>query len=146
MKNILLSIKPRIVKEILSGEKLYEFRRSFPDLNSKKDISRVVYIYESKPTMAIIGSFKVAEYLRMDFDSLMDVIQADEGYKKRIGTYLFGKDTCHAMKISDIKLFKKPITLEEIRGKIGKFTPGQSYRYLPDGILTNPTISYELEG
>lgn len=82
----------------------------------------------------------------MDFDSLMDAIQVDENYKKRIGSYLLGKDICHAMKISDIKLLKQPKTLEEIRGKIGKFPPGQSYRYLPSGILVDPTTSYELEG
>lgn len=143
MKSILLSIKPKIVKEMLSGEKVYEFRRSFPDLNSRNDISKVIFIYESKPTMAIIGSFRVAEYIRMDFDSLMTTIQANDNYKKRIGKYLVGKDICHAMQISDINLFAKPITLEEIRGKIGAFTPGQSYRYLPDNIL--PT-SCESEG
>jgi predicted transcriptional regulator len=33
-KQILLSIKPRILEEIISGTKQYEFRKKFLDLNN----------------------------------------------------------------------------------------------------------------
>lgn len=131
-KIILLSIKPKIVKEIISGEKKYEFRKSFPDLKKRDDISDVIYIYESKPTMSIIGTFKVNEYFKMGFDDLMTTIDASESYKKRIEEYFNSKKTCHAMEISDLRLFRKKLKLEEIRGEICNFTPGQSYRYLPE--------------
>ena len=123
------------MREILSGEKKYEFRRSFPDLSVRFDISDIIYIYESKPTMAIVGTFRVSRYYRLPFESLMEELNIAGDYKNRMFLYLEGKDICHAMQITDLNIFNKKITLNEIRSKVKNFTPGQSYRYLPQVIL-----------
>jgi len=128
-KYILLSIKPRIVKEIVSGEKKFEFRKKFPDINGSK-ISHKIIIYCSKPTMQIIGSFVAKSYYHVDFESLMEKVNATEEYKLRIGGYLEDKSSCHAMEISDVKLYKSPLSLSYLRREFPGFCPGQSYRYL----------------
>ena len=128
-KHILLSIKPRIVKDIISGEKKFEFRKKFPDINGSQ-ISNKIIIYCSKPIMQIIGSFVAKSYYYNDFESLMVSVNATEEYKLRIGRYLEDKTSCHAMEISDIKLYKSPLSLSYLRKEFPGFCPGQSYRYL----------------
>lgn len=128
-KYILLSIKPRIVEEIISGTKKFEFRRKFPDINTSK-ISNKIIIYCSKPTMKIIGSFVAKSYYHTDFNTLMEKINATEDYKLRIGGYLEDKKSCHAMEISDIKIYTLPLSLNYLRNEFPGFCPGQSYRYL----------------
>jgi len=133
-KHILLSIQPRIVEEIKNGSKKYEFRKKFPDL-SKDNISNTVIIYCSSPVMKIIGSFKVAQYLNHDFETLMIKVNATNEYKERISRYLQDKSSCHAMEISQLKIYEEPLSLSYLRNNFPGFFPGQSYRYLEDQIL-----------
>lgn len=135
-KHILLSIQPRIVKEIIEGKKIYEFRKKFPNLNSS-DINKKIIIYCSKPTMKIIGSFVVKSYHHSDFESLMRTISATKGYKKRISNYFTDKSSCHAMEISELNLYENTLSLDYLRKNFIGFCPGQSYRYLNDDILEN---------
>lgn len=129
----MLSIKPRIVKEITSGEKKFEFRKTFPDL-SKSEISNKIIIYCSKPTMQIIGSFVVKSYHNDNFESLMELVGATDEYKSRIEAYFINKNSCHAMEISEIILYERPLSLSYLREEFPGFCPGQSYRYLESDI------------
>ena len=128
-KYILLSIQPRIVKEIIEGKKKFEFRKKFPNLNTS-DINKKIIIYCSKPTMKIIGSFVVKSYYHSDFESLMKTINSTEDYKKRISNYFTDKSSCHALEISELNLYEKTLSLPYLRKKHIGFCPGQSYRYL----------------
>ncbi len=133
-KYILLSIRPRYVKEIISGDKAFEFRKKFPKL-SDSNISSKIFIYCSKPVMAIIGSFVVKHHYHSDFNSLMNDIGATEKYKKRISEYLSDKSSCHALEISELNIYEKQLSLNELRVKFDGFSPGQSYRYLDPCII-----------
>jgi len=134
-KTILLSIKPNIIREIISGEKKFEFRKQFPNLDSE-DIGRKIIIYSSTPQMSIMGSFTVGRYLHSDFDTLMSDIDSTPEYKKRISKY-FGKnqESCHALEITNLNIYETPLSLRYLREKFNNFFPGQSYRYLPDEII-----------
>jgi type I restriction enzyme S subunit len=132
-KHILLSIQPRIVEEIISGEKKFEFRRKFSDL-TKPEISNTVIIYCSSPVMKIIGSFVVKKFYHSDFDTLMKQVKANKEYEQRIANYLIDKTSCFAMEISELKLYEYPLSLGYLRNTYLGFVPGQSYRYLPGGI------------
>tara|TARA_R100001244_G_scaffold29260_1_gene28531 strand:- start:95318 stop:95755 length:438 start_codon:yes stop_codon:yes gene_type:complete len=128
-KHILLSIQPRIVNEIINGTKTHEFRKKMPNMISD-NLSNTIIIYCSSPVMKIIGSFRVGKYFHSDFDALMIDIGATESYKKRIGNYFKDKQSCHAIEITSLNLYKEPISLGELRTKFPGFVPGQSYRYL----------------
>jgi type I restriction enzyme S subunit len=130
---ILLSIKPIIVDEIISGEKKFEFRRKFSDL-TKSEINNTVIIYCSSPVMKIIGSFVVKNFYHSDFDTLMKQVKADKEYEQRIASYLIDKTSCFAMEISELKLYEYPLSLDYLRNTYPGFVPGQSYRYLPEDI------------
>lgn len=132
-KYILLSIQPRIVKEIIDGEKKFEFRKKFPDL-ADSNISRKVIIYCSSPIMQIIGSFVVKQQFHADFDVLMNQVNADMSYRIRISNYFEDKSSCYAMEISQLKIYETPLPLNYLRIKYPGFCPGQSYRYLDNKI------------
>lgn len=57
MNVCLMSIKPKWAKELYSGKKTVEFRKSSPALGS------LVFLYESAPVMAVTGCFRVQAVL-----------------------------------------------------------------------------------
>lgn len=132
-KILLLSIQPKIVKEIFDGEKAFEFRKRLPNMDSL-EISRKVIIYCSSPIMKIYGSFKVGRYMHSNFDQLMKEIDASIKYKNRISKYFTDKTSCYAMSITEPKLYENPISLSSLKSKFPGFVPGQSYRYLDEEI------------
>ena len=133
-KYILLSIQPHYVKEMIVGNKQYEFRKKLPNLE-KARISKKVFIYCSKPVMPIIGSFIVKYQYYSDFDTLMNDISTTKEYKNKISEYLIDKSSCHALEVSNLIIYKKGISLKELREKFNNFHPGQSYRYLSPLII-----------
>lgn len=57
MRVCLMSIKPKWAKELYSGKKTVEFRKSSPPLDS------LVFLYESTPVKAVTGCFQVRAVL-----------------------------------------------------------------------------------
>lgn len=134
-KTILLSIKPKIIEEIISGDKKFEFRKQFPNIE-KVEINKKIIIYSSTPKMMIMGSFTIGRYLHSDFEKLMSDINATPEYKKRISRYFDkNKDNCHALEITNLNIYPNPLSLNYLRKNFSGFVPGQSYRYLPENIL-----------
>ena len=130
-KYILLSIKPRIIKEIISGEKKFEFRKIFPNLNEPgSKIENTIIIYSSTPEMKIFGSFRPKTFIADNFENLMVKVNAAPAYRERISRYFTNKENCHAMEISDLRIYENPITLKQLREEHNNFGPGQSYRYI----------------
>jgi len=132
-KNLLLSIQPRIVQEIVDGKKLFEFRKKLPRMDNS-GISQTIVIYCSSPKMQIFGSFKIGRYFHENFEELMIKVNAAESYKERISRYFKDKSSCHAMEITELNIYDFPLGLTELREKFPGFVPGQSYRYLDDKI------------
>lgn len=57
MNVCLMSIKPKWAKELYSGKKTVEFRKSSPPIGS------IVFLYESAPVRAVTGAFIVSAVL-----------------------------------------------------------------------------------
>ena len=56
--NVLLSIRPKYVEEIIKGNKRYEFRKSI----FKKNVDEV-WIYATSPTKKIVGTFVIGKII-----------------------------------------------------------------------------------
>jgi type I restriction enzyme S subunit len=79
--NVLLSIKPKYVNEIVNGNKRYEFRKSV--FRKRGNVGKV-YIYASSPVKRIVSGISEVEF----FDYFRD---KDKGYAIEIGMLeLFG--------------------------------------------------------
>lgn len=123
MQNVLISIKPKYVNEIIKGNKKVEYRKRI----FKKDVNKV-YIYSSSPEKKIIGYFKYNGYLVGTPKDIWDKTNSIGGIdKKEYFEYFKNKNEAYAVKIDEIVIFKEAIVPQDI---FDKFTAPQSYMYL----------------
>ena len=57
---VLMSIKPKYVEKILSGEKKYEYRKTL----LKKDVESIL-VYSTSPVKKVVCEIKLLEHLSM---------------------------------------------------------------------------------
>lgn len=124
MRTMLMSLREDVYKKVLSGEKIYEHRKVFPDEPVK------AYIYVSKPVQAICGVMYLSNKT-----SLLDwreQYKDDAETVKRIDEYLpihkFGME---------INRFEnsKPIPIADLRENLEKFIIPQMYYFIEDSDL-----------
>ena len=116
--NVILSIKPHYVKEIVSGNKRYEFRKRI----FKQSVVKV-YIYETAPVSKIIGEFQPVDVLQGPPEEIWQKTKRYSGIKKEnYDHYYSGKSTAFAIEIKNLQIYEKPKNLP--------FHAPQSYRYI----------------
>ena len=76
MNVCLMSIKPKWAKELYSGKKTVEFRKSSPSVGS------LVFLYESAPVKAVTGVFKVVAVLSSNASHVWYATKALKGVWK----------------------------------------------------------------
>lgn len=124
--NVILPIKPKFVKEIISGQKKYEFRKI--TFKSKRKIDRV-YIYSSSPEQKIVGSFKLGKIIEDTPKALWENFKEFAGIDERDFFNYFGDhEKGFAIEIKDLEVFEEPIDPYE---ELDSFIPPQNFYYLP---------------
>ena len=110
MRTMLLSLRPDVYKKVLTGEKIYEHRKVFPDEPVK------AYIYVSSPIKSICGI--------MYLSNKTSLLEWKEKYKentetvKRIEDYL--TEYKYAMEINKVEE-TNAIPLEQLRKTVKVF-------------------------
>ena len=74
---ILLSINPQHVERIMSGDKVYEFRKT----QCKKKVDKIV-IYSTSPVMKVVGEAEVVDILVDDPQTIWRITEIKSGIKK----------------------------------------------------------------
>lgn len=121
MNKIIISINPEHVKNILSGKKIYEFRRTA----AKKDISSIL-IYETIPTKMIVAEADIEEVIKADPETLWQITKNYAGITKDFfDSYFKGKTIAYAYKLKNVRSFERPKSLNEF----GFRYPPQSFVY-----------------
>lgn len=121
--SVLLSIKPKYIKEIEKGSKLYEFRRVI----FKQNIDEI-YVYATSPIKQIVGKICIDEIIEDTPKNLWLNFSKNAGInKKDFFEYFSGKERGYAIKIKHFELFEKPIDPYQANPK---FIPPQSYAYI----------------
>jgi type I restriction enzyme, S subunit len=124
--NVLLSVKPKYVQAILSGQKKYEFRRI---LFKRKDIQKV-YIYCNSTVKKIVAAFEVGEILDGTPEEIWKACEGLGGIDERdFFRYFEGRQRAYAIRIADLKKFEDPIDPFAL---IENFRPPQSFYYVAD--------------
>lgn len=120
---ILLSIHPKFVEKILTGEKRFEFRKSLPT----KDVDSVV-IYTTKPVGKVVAEFKVRsihskapEQLWLETKNYAGI---DEGF---FFQYFNNREIAHAFEVGELTVFEHPKELKEF---VLSGVPPQSFCYI----------------
>ena len=121
MRIKLLSFKPSVYNKLLSGIKIYEHRKVFPDEPIK------AYLYVSYPVCAITGIIYLGK--RHSIKEWKTVYSYDEAAVKRIDNYLLTQN--YAMEIVKFEETSSiPLTI--LRTDLKKFVVPQMYYYIDE--------------
>jgi predicted transcriptional regulator len=124
LTGVLLSIKPKYVKEILSGVKQYEFRKQI----FKDESAKTVFIYSSSPQKKIVASFRVREIIEGHPDYLWEEFWNVSGLSEtEFFTYFSGKENGYAIRIDELEQFAEPL---DPYAMFERFVPPQSFCYV----------------
>lgn len=129
-----MSIKPQYSRAILAGDKRVEFRKR----RLAQDV-KVVLIYESRPTMRVVGQFTIHESIVDSPARLWENFAECGGITKEdFDAYYAGKVEGTVLRIEAAKEFDIPLTLADLPGRPG---PPQSFRYLPNVSLPSDPLA-----
>lgn len=121
--SILLSIKPKYVDSIMSGEKRYEFRKT---IFRNKNIRRA-YIYSTAPVKKIVGSFLIGDIIEDYPSRLWERFHMFSGLNgKEFFNYFNVNNKGYAIQIETVEEFDIPVDPWEMKSD---FTPPQSFYY-----------------
>jgi len=117
-----LSVKPRFAKQILLGEKKYEFRRTI--FSRKVD---VVLLYVTTPVQRVVAEFDVLSIISEPLDLLWRRTRKYAGIDMTLFyEYFNGLEKGYAIEIGDVRLYKEPFCPVK---KLG-VKPPQSFAYV----------------
>ncbi|RXJ77209.1 hypothetical protein CRV03_05860 [Arcobacter sp. F155] len=124
----LISIKPKYVSRIISGEKKFEFRKQI----FKKDVEKV-YIYSSSPQKQIVGYFKIKNILQNHPEQLWEDTKNFSGIdRKEFDTYYKNRDIGYAIEISEFRELDNYLSPYEY---YKNFKAPQSFFYFNQSII-----------
>lgn len=119
---VLMSIKPKFVKQIFEGIKLFELRKKI----FRREVKTII-IYESSPTKKIVGEFIIDKIISdtpqkiyMDYGKYLG-ISKNEYFK-----YFKNVDIAYAIKIKKVIKYEKELTLADFNLERAP----QSYQYI----------------
>lgn len=119
----LMSIKPEYANKIFDGTKKYEFRKV---IFKNSNITTVV-VYSSSPVQQVIGEFEIDNILSSAPKDVWAKTKDFSGISKHFFfEYFANKEMAHAIKIKNVKKYKKPLSIKDDFNVL----PPQSYLYL----------------
>lgn len=111
----------------MEGSKSTELRRVKPRV-VKGD---VVLIYETSPTMALVGYGVVESVFEDTPNKLWEKVKPVAGISRtEFNQYYQGAPIGYAINFSSVENFYQSVSLPDLKSKIAGFHPPQSYRYL----------------
>jgi len=124
-KVLLISIRPKWVREILSGRKTFELRTRPPKLEEPAQ----TLIYESSPTCRIRAVCEMGPVLSGTPRDLWEKI-CDRACISRsdYDAYFTGRDEAHAIEVKDVEELPPVMTLARLRLE-ADFEPHHNYRW-----------------
>lgn len=124
MTGVLLSIKPKYVREILSGVKQYEFRKQI----FKNALTKTVFIYSSSPQKKIVACFRVGKIVEGHPDYLWEQFWDISGLSEQeFFDYFSDRDIGYAIRINDLEAFPIPVDPHTV---FERFVAPQSFCYV----------------
>lgn len=122
MSQMLLSIKPQYVKEILSGNKKYEFRK----FRCRDEIDTII-IYATSPIKEVVGEVSLIQIIEGDVEHVWNQTSPYGGVlKEDYQEYYKARDVAIAYQLGEVTRYDKPKKLLDF----GLTYAPQSYAYI----------------
>ncbi|TWU58504.1 50S ribosomal protein L22/unknown domain fusion protein [Rubripirellula tenax] len=124
---LFLSIHPEHVKAIVEGRKTVELRKRQPSV----DPGFAVVIYATMPTCEAVAVATV-EAIQVGKPKTIwrNCGKLTAVSAQAFNDYFDGADKAVGIHLSNIAVFKEPVSLRELRKRWDGFQPPQQYRYL----------------
>lgn len=123
---IILSIHPSHIKKILSGEKLYEYRKRIPT-----DIRHIV-VYATAPIKMIVALVEIDSILKDTPENVWEKTKKHAGVSKDFFMHYFSNyQDSYAIKFKAVHELLSPKPLTDLKDNI---CAPQSYTYLKEPI------------
>ena len=126
MANVaLISIHPEYVEKIVSGEKMWEFRRAWA-----KNPVDLLAVYATAPVKMIIAVIEIGEEVRGSKQMLWELARDHQGgiSRRKLFAYLKGKKEGVALQLKNKLIFKNGIDPRDMFGN--DFRAPQSFQYM----------------
>ena len=108
-RNIIISINPEHVENIINGTKKFEYRTKA----AKRDVGKII-IYETNPVKKIVAEVEIMDVLMMEPNKLWDETSEQSGIsKKYFDSYFKNRKIAYAYQLGKIKVYDKPKELNE---------------------------------
>jgi predicted transcriptional regulator len=132
VRDIIISIRPEHVCNIMAGRKTVELRRRFPEGSAA---GRLLFIYSSSPEQALVGAARIEQVRRMTPAGLWRSFK-DKACVTRdlFDAYFDGAEQGFGILIGEPVRFDDPLPVSELRERF-RFSPPQSYRYLRGSLV-----------
>ncbi len=124
MRTMLLSFKADVFQRVVSGKKIYEHRKVFPDEPIR------AYLYISHPVKAVGGIMLLSH--KVSLSDWKIKYQNDKKTVERIDKYL--KQHKYAMQIDEFQNTNQ-ISLMQLRNDVPGFIVPQMYYFIDDSVL-----------
>ena len=122
MSTILLSIHPKFVDKIMTGEKKFEFRRVIAKRNPNK-----IIIYSTSPVCKVIGEAEVEDIIIDNPEKVWKETKKFSGVEKEFYLeYFDNRDLAVAYKLKNVIKYISPIDLKDFGIKVAP----QSFVYV----------------
>jgi len=126
MCQMLLSINPEHVENIINGTKQYEFRK----VRCKSDVDKII-IYSTAPQKMIVAEADIKEIIEDDVVKVWRLTKPLAGISYAFfRAYYKGKKKAVAYRLGNIEVYEKPRRLSDY----GLTFPPQSFIYLETNI------------
>ncbi|TWT69722.1 ASCH domain-containing protein [Crateriforma conspicua] len=124
---LFLSIHPKHVQAIVEGRKTVELRKRRPSIEP----GCMVVIYATTPKCEVVAVATVDAIQVGDPETIWrDCGEMAAVSEDAFDDYYDGATKAVGIHLSDIAVFKKPVSLRELRRRWEGFQPPQQYRYL----------------
>jgi predicted transcriptional regulator len=125
-RDVIFSIKPKYVDQIMAGVKTVELRRRF---TNEAHIGAWAFIYSSTPTKAMVGYATIADVRRLPIEEIWRQYAYETGIShSELAAYFRGLTHGYVIALRDPQRFKTSATMQYLRERFG-FRAPQSYQY-----------------
>ncbi|MGC3971614.1 MAG: ASCH domain-containing protein [Pirellulales bacterium] len=128
-RRLLLSIHPKYVEKILSGEKTIELRRRAPRLAAGSPL----LIYATVPVKSLVAVSWIEKIVTGPLVLLWQRVRDEAAVSREdFNAYFTGTETGAGICVKNVTRLSSPLPLDELRDRLPGFHPPQSFRYLTD--------------
>lgn len=122
---LVMSLKPKFARAVISGDKHVEIRRSF----ASRWVDERVCIYSSAPDQRLVGEANIQKVINADPEQIWSLYGPEMCCDRaEFDAYAKGASELAAIRLSQVVKYDRPVPLADIRALNRHFSPPQSYR------------------